>query len=454
LMLQEMDLARVVGDEHTELGTRLAVGDLDGDGEADLWVGVPGGALAGEALLYLGPFVGTLSPGDAAATYRGIDGEQEARVGERLAFVGELDRDGFGVFAIPDPGLSGVLLFKGATSGMLEVADAYVKLYAPEIDAPPFSIQSVRDIDGDGLDDLAVGLPGLDDTRGVAIVVLGGTVGRASVEDAASAQLIGGTARGAALSGSGNLGTSLAGAGDVDRDGHPDLVVGAPFQDSGTWKGSGGFPVDPGEGAAWLVYGPLTGVIELGSMGARLIGPGSMTATGTALAGGLRVTVWSGVGPLIGLAVLAGVNQVVTGDPMVLPQAAYFSEGLPPIPSGAFRYGPDCNGLGFGDAIGCFPTYGDLGHTPAKALRSVGRNLFAASRLWLGHGALWLFAFAAWRVSGARPLLKRGAALWVLVIVVYALYWVPGLAYGARFHHSAAPVVIIACSIGVAMLLA
>jgi hypothetical protein len=172
------------------------------------------------------------------------------------------------------------------------------------------------------------------------------------------------------------------------------------------------------------------------------------------LSQGVRVTLWSGLGPLLGLAVLAGVNLAVTGDPLLLPQSAYFSEGLPPIQSGAFRYAAGCNGLGFGDAVGCFPTYGDLGHTPDKALRSVGRNLAAAGRLWMGHGVLGLFAIAAWRQPNARPLLKRAASLWALLVAVYALYWVPGLAYGARFHHSAAPVVIIACAVGVAGLLA
>ncbi len=166
---------------------------------------------------------------------------------------------------------------------------------------------------------------------------------------------------------------------------------------------------------------------------------------------GVGVGAWAAIGPALGLGLLGAVNLAVTGDVLVLPQAAYFAEGLPPVPDPAFRYGPDCNALGFGAQIGCFPTYGDLGHTPAKALLSTTRNLEAAGRLWLGHGVLLLLAGGAWWRPQARPLLFRGLALGGLLILGYGLYWVPGLAYGPRFLHSLAPVWIVLCALGVAV---
>ena len=70
------------------------------------------------------------------------------------------------------------------------------------------------------------------------------------------------------------VGRVLASAGDVDGDGHDDLLVGAPEAD----VTSSGL-----EGAAWLVLGPVSGTEMLSDADARLDGD-DFAAAGTSLA--------------------------------------------------------------------------------------------------------------------------------------------------------------------------
>ena len=168
--------------------------------------------------------------------------------------------------------------------------------------------------------------------------------------------------------------------------------------------------------------------------------------------------VWSAfAAPLLAAAALVVAhNQAVTGLAGVFPVNAYFDAGIPPSADPWWRYTPGCNRLGFGQDRGCFPTYGDLGHTPAKALQSLWTNLVIASRLWVGLPlSLGLLAVAcAGPSTPQRRFARRGLLLWLVVAAAYALYWVPGLCYGARFHHLAAPMVLVACALGAAGLLA
>ena len=70
-------------------------------------------------------------------------------------------------------------------------------------------------------------------------------------------------------------GSSVAGAGDVDGDGLADVLVGARDNDAGGTSA----------GAAYLLYGPLSGQVGLASADARLLGEGSLARAGAAVAG-------------------------------------------------------------------------------------------------------------------------------------------------------------------------
>ena len=134
------------------------------------------------------------------------------------------------------------------------------------------------------------------------------------------------------------------------------------------------------------------------------------------------------IGPLwIGIPVLAGAfvlfdNWMLTGSPTRFPMQDWYD---------AWQGRVGCNSLGFGSDVGCAPTLGDLGHTPAKAV-ALGREAWVRfDGLLLGvPGGTILALVGAWRMRA-----RRGAMWVVLIALGYALYWSPGRAYGARFWH-------------------
>ena len=71
-------------------------------------------------------------------------------------------------------------------------------------------------------------------------------------------------------------GAAVSGAGDVDADGHTDILIGAHKDDAG---GSDA-------GAAYLLLGPATGTIALSASDVRLLGENDEDYTGHAVSGG------------------------------------------------------------------------------------------------------------------------------------------------------------------------
>jgi hypothetical protein len=145
-----------------------------------------------------------------------------------LAGVGDIDGDGVPDLAAGAPyqNVAGqgdrgqVFLFSGASGARLLTlndtdpqAGAYFGL----------ALAGVGDVDGDGVPDLAVGAPNKEvagqDAQGQVFVFSG-----------ASGQLVL-TLTKPSPQAQAQFGWTLAGVGDVDGDGVPDLAVGAPFQD-------------------------------------------------------------------------------------------------------------------------------------------------------------------------------------------------------------------------------
>jgi hypothetical protein len=83
---------------------------------------------------------------------------------------------------------------------------------------------AIVDLDGDGLDDLAIGAPGANDSRGAVFVILGGPL--PAEIDLGAAALPPRTVRVGGIEVGDRLGSALA-TGDTDGNGQPDLIMGA-----------------------------------------------------------------------------------------------------------------------------------------------------------------------------------------------------------------------------------
>jgi hypothetical protein len=96
-------------------------------------------------------------------------------------------------------------------------------------------VSGTGDLNGDGYGDIVVGAEGrasLGTNTGGAYVLLGPLSGTIALDEDAYA-----TIRGSAMGD--KLGYSLAGGQDMDGDGIPDLVLGAPYEDgAGTSSGA------------------------------------------------------------------------------------------------------------------------------------------------------------------------------------------------------------------------
>jgi hypothetical protein len=253
--------AKFVG-EHVQdcAGERVSgAGDTDGDGHADILVGASAsGNGPGVAYLVRGPVTGTLDLSSA-------DGTVTDNAGEIVAWdvsdAGDVNGDGRGDLLIGafyygwgiDPGAAYVLL--GPVSGTFDLESADAKLVGEAADdAAGTSVSSAGDVDGDGNGDIVVGAYWNDEgatDAGAAYLMLGPvTETDLSVADA---KLVGEAAHDWA-------GNDVSGAGDVDGDGHDDLIVGARYEGVAD------------RGAAYVVLGPVTGTLDLSLADAKLSG--------------------------------------------------------------------------------------------------------------------------------------------------------------------------------------
>jgi len=270
----DQDHAAITGvaEEGDLFGWALAAGDFDGDGRADLAVGVPGEDDARGAFhVFLGTPTG-LSPADGV--YRdesgvgGLSGEADDLFAAAFG-VGDFDGDGRDdlVVGIPWKNLETaggtvtncgqVAVLYGAAVGFdfgrtqLWSQDSIFGSGTSETDDWFGWAMAAADFDGDGRDDLAVGSPSEFVTGpgdGAASVFMGSASGLVAVRRRGIASGLEGWPGNASQHGR-ELSTSLA-AGDFDGDGHGDLVLGAPFEDRGP-------PLISDTGTSTVVYGSL-----------------------------------------------------------------------------------------------------------------------------------------------------------------------------------------------------
>ena len=248
LLLRNAD-AILTGESTDDLagGAVAWAGDTDGDGYDDMLVGAEGRSSsvtdAGVVYLVPGPLLGEVSLSAATARVSGVGTSD----GLYLAAAGDMDGDGTMDLLVGVAGddtvasnAGAVHVLLGPVSGSVNVGAADGSLYGG--DASSYlgaSLAVVPDLDGDGRDEPLVGAWGatFDGTGAGVGYLLPWPWSSALAEDD-------GIPMGGGVSND-RAGYSVAAAGDVDADGIDDILIGAPYEDSG---GSAA-------GAAYLVLG-------------------------------------------------------------------------------------------------------------------------------------------------------------------------------------------------------
>jgi hypothetical protein len=223
--------------------------DIDGDGYEDMVLGANGSdSWWGSAFVYFGDG-SSFTPG-SPLTLDDPDSATNAYFGWCVASAGDVNGDGYDEIVIGAPGtdtFGSAFVYYGSASGL--VTASFVDIDSPVSEAwAGFgeSVAGAGDVNGDGYDDIVIGAHNMANggaNRGSVFVYYGSASGPVTAnplelenpdnEDGAA------------------FGESVAGSGDLNRDGYDDIVIGAPGTDNG---GSN-------RGSSFVYYGSASGLV-------------------------------------------------------------------------------------------------------------------------------------------------------------------------------------------------
>ena len=268
-------------------------GDVNGDGYDDMVIGAPrnddGGNDAGQVYIILGGPSGWTTGvdlGKVDASYRGAAADDYA--GYSVAGAGDVNGDGYddiliGAYGNDDATTDGgqaYLIFGMATGwstdlSLAKSADASF-LGTENGEAAGFSVAGAGDVNGDGYGDMLIGaylndINGADSGRTYLFLGKQNGLSTGTKVDSADASYDG-------IYDNDYSGYSVAGAGDVNRDGYDDFLIGAPMNSI----------TDKFAGASFLVFGRAAGWsygTNLMSADVRFEGELADDQSGTSVAG-------------------------------------------------------------------------------------------------------------------------------------------------------------------------
>ena len=256
----------ISGEESDNLGWSVSgVGDVNNDGIDDLLVGAPASPaladFAGRAFLFFGPLSDNLASTDADVIFN-PEGAFGDNFGISVAGAGDVNNDGnddilIGARSSDAGGIQSgkAYLYLGPFSaGVINPPEADAVFIGDAFDELGWSVAGAGDVNNDGFDDIMLGCPQALSSLG-RILLFHGPLSGSHTPDDADASVQGQIA-------DERLGSSIAGAGDVNNDGFDDMIIGQFSPLIGNRNA----------GRALLFLGPVAGSLSAGDADAQIIG--------------------------------------------------------------------------------------------------------------------------------------------------------------------------------------
>ncbi len=265
------------------MGSSVAgAGDVNGDGYSDVIAGAyaydNGQDAEGAAFIYHGSAAGINTT--AASIVESNQASAFMGQGKSIAGAGDVNGDGYsdviaGAYAYDNgqDAEGAAFIYHGSATGINAVPAAIVQSNQANAFLG-YSVSSAGDVNGDGYSDVIVGSYFYDNgetNEGAGFIYHGSATG---INTTAAARVESNQA-------GGQMGYSVAGAGDINGDGYSDVIVGAPYYDNG----------QNDEGTAFIYHGSATGIsttaaamVEsnqtFASMGISVAGAGDVNGDG------------------------------------------------------------------------------------------------------------------------------------------------------------------------------